>query len=334
MAYRIGIVGTGGISRHHGRAARLVKNAELGAVCDRSPEALERFDEEFQIEERYLDLEEMLAAANLDIAIIATWGSSHAEIAQRIAASGKVRAILCEKPISSTAAECEAMFAAAEASDVLLAEAFKFRFHPQHLKAKELVQEGAIGQLCNIRSTFTVAVDPRTRTPENNWRFNPLQGGGAVYDLGCYNLHHARFITGTEPLQLFALGFPGARSGVDESTAVLLEFPGEISAQFSLSHAYFNTQYAEISGTRGMVRIQQAWNNENQPVAIELHSRDGNQRFDFDPVDQFVLQLEHLCATLDRGTPHRIPASNSIANMKAMDAIFTSIKTGKPVKLA
>jgi xylose dehydrogenase (NAD/NADP) len=334
MSQRIGIVGTGGISRAHGRAAQAVENAELCAICDLSPEALEVFGEEFQVEGRYLDVEEMLAAADLDIAIVSTWGSTHAELVQRIAATRKVRAILCEKPISSTAAECEAMFASAHANDVLLAEAFKFRYHPQHIKAKELVQEGAIGQLYNIRSTFTVAVNPLHRTPASNWRFNPQQGGGAVYDLGCYNLHHARFIVGAEPVQLFALGVFGEPSGVDESTAVLLEFPGKISAHFSLSHAYFNTQYVEISGNEGMVRIPEAWNNENRPIAIELHNRDGIQQFDFEPVDQFALQLEHLCTTLDEGTPHRIPAENSLANMRAIDAIFTSINTGQPVKLA
>ena len=334
MTYRIGIVGTGGISQHHGRAIKAVENAELCAICDVSPQALERFGSEFQLESRYLDLEEMLKAENLDIAIVSTWGSLHAEITKRIAATRKVRAILCEKPISLNAAECREMFEAANASNILLAEAFKIRFHPQHIRAKELVEEGAIGELRNIRSTFTIAVDPENRKPELNWRFNRQQGGGAVYDLGCYNIHQARFIAGAEPVRLYAVGHFGEASEVDESTAVLLEFPGDVAAQFSLSHCYHSSQYVEISGTRGTIRIQEAWNNEDSPVAIQLYTRDGIQQFDFEPVNQFIPQLEHLCECLESGTPHRIPPENSLGNMRVIDAIFESIKTRQPVKLA
>jgi predicted dehydrogenase len=96
--------------------------------------------------------------------------------------------------------------AAGKEHGVLVAEAFKFRHHPMHLKAKELIEAGVIGDLLNVRSTFCTNSGRllAERTPESNWRFNKAQGGGSIYDLACYNIHHARYVFGEEPVRVFA----------------------------------------------------------------------------------------------------------------------------------
>lgn len=334
MSYRVGIIGTGGIAQAHGRAARSAVNAEVVAICDVSQEALDRFGDEFGVAARYQSLETMLAKENLDIVVICTWGVHHAEISNRVSRSRRVRAILCEKPICSTAAECEGMVAIANENGILLAEAFKFRHHPQHLKARELVESGAIGDVKMIHSTFTNAVNPTFMTPDQNWRFNRDQGGGAIYDLGCYNIHHARFMIGAEPIRVYATGHIGAYSQVNETVAVQLDFPGDVGAQFILTFRYFSTQSAEIYGTKGYLRIEKAWNNENSPVTLEARFANGDREtYNFAPVDQFTLQLNHLCDCLETGSPHRIPPEDSIANMKVIDAIYASMERHAPVEM-
>ena len=145
-------------------------------------------------ENRYLSLEEMLDAEDLDIAVICTWGAFHAEVGiQASLKSRQVKAILCEKPFTSTAAgggsvcRCGARERCAGSRGRL-----KFRHHPMHLKAKELIDSGAIGDFKAIRSTFCTGGGgggPETRRPEMNWRFNKAKGGGSIYDLACYNIH-------------------------------------------------------------------------------------------------------------------------------------------------
>ena len=103
--YRIGIVGTGGIARAHGTACQQVDIAEIAAICDVSQEAVNRYGDQFEVTNRYTDLDEMLNVENLDIAIICTWGASHAEIGIQIANSQQVKAILCEKPFTDNAAQ-------------------------------------------------------------------------------------------------------------------------------------------------------------------------------------------------------------------------------------
>ena len=254
MTYRMGIVGVGGIAYCHGRAAREAPEAELAAICDLSEESLGRFGEAFGVSRRYTDLERMLHEEEIDILVVSTWGNSHADISIRAARTGRVKAILCEKPISSTAAECEAMIKTAEKNDVLLAEAFKFRHHPCHLKAKELIEAGEIGKIYLIRSTFSAAVDPRFLRPDHNWRFNREKRGGAVYDLGCYCIHHARFIAGSEPNLVHARGHYGKKSEVPEAVAVQLQFPGEVSAQCAFSFGTMdprNLKFSALADTCG-----------------------------------------------------------------------------------
>lgn len=336
--YRVGLVGTGGIARAHGGACQALPNVELAAICDVAPAALDRFGREFGVTNRYLDLNTMLAAAALDIAIICNWGVHHAVTGIRLAQSGRVKAILCEKPFTSTAAEAVALVDAAQANGVLLAEAFKFRHHPLHLHAKQLVDEGAIGEVMSIRSTFCTGgngAGPETRRPEQNWRFNKAQGGGSIYDLACYAIHHARFIFGTEPIRVFAAQQSGIE--VDDGAAITLVFPNERTAQISVSFNSWQSQYAEICGTKGMIRIDKAWNNENQPTALELWQPGkmppGPTVSEFAPVNQFALQLQHLCACLISGAAHRIAPENSIGQMRVIDAIFASMATGQVVAL-
>ncbi len=332
MAYRIGIVGAGGISRAHGRAVARSHRAEIVAVCDVLPEAVARYRGEFDVRKGYADLGSMLDDADLDIAIICTWGRFHADLSNQIAKSQRVRAILCEKPIAQTAAECEDMVACANANGILLAEAFKFRHHPLHLKAKEILDSGRIGTLGNIRSTFCTGVSPDRRKPALNWRFNRAKGGGAVYDLGCYNTHHARFIACADPIRVYATGEFGDE--VDETVTALCEFPNRVTAQLTFSFKLAPSQYFEVSGSDGMLRTERAWNNENQPTTLEVHTRDGVEVHEFEPVDQFLNQLHHLCDCLDTGQSHRIPPENSIGNMKTMDAIYESMRTRRVVALS
>ena len=148
--YRVGLVGSGGIARAHGTACQALDGADLTAICDVSQDALDRYGEQFGVPNRYLNLDEMLEDANLDIAILSNWGAVHAETGIQIAKSQKVRAILCEKPFTNNAAEARQMVAAAKENGILLAEAFKFRHHPNAPQG-----EGVGGFGCNRRCADT-----------------------------------------------------------------------------------------------------------------------------------------------------------------------------------
>ena len=228
------------------------------------------------------------------------------------------------------------MFAAAAANDVLLAEAFKFRRHPQFLKIKELVDAGAVGEVRVLRTTFTTGGGKSRDSfrSEMNWRFDPQRGGGALYDLGCYCLHAVRFIVGSEPLSAFAVADYHEICGADFQDTIVLGFPGGVTAQITIGFGLEASQEFEVFGTTGSLRSGRAWNNEGHVVSVDATMPGGMRaRYDFPETDQFHLQLRHLADCLLNGTTHRISPADSIGQMRAIDAIFASMKSGQPERL-
>ena len=331
--YRIGIVGTGGIAHAHVNACKSLDEADIAAVCDINQESAIHFGDLFDVPSRYSSLEAMLSEESLDVAIICTWGHTHAEIANTLSRSGQVKAILCEKPLCKDTTEARDMVAVAETNGVILAEAFKFRHHPQHLKMKEVIDSGRLGNLHTIRSTFLAGPVPKENLhPDVNWRFNKIKGGGSFYDLGCYCIHHARFIADAEPVKVFAFGYIGPVSEIDEMASAVLEFPGEVTASINIGFRSYGSQTVEIYGENGVLTCDKAWNNENQPVSIEaVFKSGGRETYNFPPADQFALQLRHLFNCLEDGIPHRISPQDSIDQMRVIDAMFESIATGEAV---
>ena len=343
MIHKVGIVGTGENARDHGRACRDVEQAELVAICDISEEALKRFADEYGVSRRYTRLDEMLAQEELDIVVVSTWGVYHAQVSNTVARSGKVRAILVEKPISYTAAECEEMIAAARENDVLLTEAYKFRYHPQHIRVKEIIDSGRIGEIVSAHCTFS---SPLVRfAPTTNWRYYRERGGGSVFDAAGYLIHLSRYTIGLEPHRVYAVGNFIESSDAEMSAAILLEFPGGATATLTSSYQYGYCQATAILGTRGWIRMDLPFDQrsvrevefvekEELPAPVHVfHDNFDTEVYQFTPVSEFNLQLSHLCECLDTGRPPLISPEFSLGNMRVIDAVYESMRTGQPVDL-
>ncbi|MFZ4385812.1 MAG: Gfo/Idh/MocA family protein [Chloroflexota bacterium] len=332
-AIGVAIIGTGGIARAHARACREVEGVELVAICDVSPEALARFGDEWHVpaSNRYPSVEALTEAIAPDIAIISTWGISHATMGIHLAQSKRVRAILCEKPFTMDAREAVALVDACQASGTLIAEAFKFRHHPVHLEIRRRIDAGIIGEIVSVRSAFCQSVGAANRRPEANWRWDRARGGGSVYDLACYNIHHARHVFGCEPTSVYASGqFEGE---IDVASSIVLTFPGERTAVISVAHNTWRAHDVEIGGTHGQLRLENPWNNEDQSVTLVQVTAEGTQSTVFEPVYQFGEQLRHLADCVRTGAPHRIPPDDSISQMQTIDAVFRSLRSGEAAHL-
>jgi len=139
-------------------------------------------------------------------------------------------------------------------------------------------------------------------------------------------------VFGEEPERVFAAQQLGLET--DDAASIVLVFAGGRTAQISVGFNAFSSQYAEISGHRGMLRLDQVWNNENRAVAIEHRTPSGVEVVEFPPCFQFALQLQHLCECLAEGREHRIAPEHSVAQMRVLDAVKESMETGRAVELA
>ena len=332
---RVVIIGAGAIAFRHAAACRDLDGADLVAVCDVRRAAADALADRFGVSARYADLDALLVGDPADLAIVATWGAFHAEVVERLARSGRVRAILCEKPLAMDAPQAEAMFKVAADSGVLLAEAFRLRNQPIHHRAIELIRSGRIGDVVHVRNAMMWNLPPEDKDPTRNWRFDKAVGGGVTYDIGCYCINQLRWAMGDEPETVQAVARWGP-TGVDEHVTALATFPGGRTAEWCVSWQAGPAHVAEVLGSAGSVRIQNAWGDgPGTATVLEITDTRRNREVEeFAPTDQFWLQLQHMQDCLDNGTPHRIPPADSIAQMRVIDAVYASLSAGGPARVA
>ena len=147
--YRVGIIGCGSISHLHMKGYLGEERFEVVALSDPVAEARKDFGDRYDIGKRYADAREMLDEEGLDVVSICTWHKLHAPLTIAACARGP-KAILCEKPMAVNMGECDEMMIAARRNDVKLAIAHQRRFNPVWTDARNLIAEGAIGDVRHV----------------------------------------------------------------------------------------------------------------------------------------------------------------------------------------
>jgi xylose dehydrogenase (NAD/NADP) len=243
-----------------------------------------------------------------------------------VRAAAAAKHVLCEKPLALGEDEVDRIEAAGRAAGVVIAEGFMYRHHPQTLKVKELVDSGAIGDARFVRGTFRF---PLSRP--NDVRLRPEWGGGCLWDVGCYPLSLARFLLGAEPVEVFGSAVPGA-TGVDETFAGQLVFPGGVLAQFDAGFRSPFRAELEVAGTTGMIRVRHPWKpRPDQPLVVQRGSE--AETIAFEPVDRYRLEIEDLAAAICTGRPPRVTLAESRGNVRTIAALLQSAREGRPVRL-
>lgn len=249
---RWGILGTGNIARQFAAGVTSSARGQLTAVGSRQKQAAEAFARSFNIPQSLASYDDLLSNDTCDAVYISLPNTMHHEWTLKALRSGKH--VLCEKPLAMTVAQTEEMFDVARKYGCVLIEAFMYRAHPQTHKALELVRSGQIGRVKLIRTSFCY----RVRKTHGNIRFDPLLGGGALMDVGCYCLNFSRLIAGQEPDQLHGVSSKHP-SGVDEQTSVIGKFPDGTAMEFTVGMMTQADNTAFICGDEGYIRIPVPW---------------------------------------------------------------------------
>ena len=241
---RIGVIGVGFGATVHIPAFQS-EGLDVVAVCARRQERATEAAQRFGISKTFTDYRKMLQMDGLDAVSVVSPVANHYQMTMEALDAGKH--IICEKPFTQTAREAENLVAAVNDSDAFIAEAFKFRHHPMHLKARELIDAGAIGDVMTIRSTFYTwgggsREEQKVRLdPDKNWRFNKLKG-----------IHHARWTFGEDPVEVFATCRPGVE--VDVAAHIQFVFPSGGVAQIGVGFDTYSSQEFHIIGESGSLQ--------------------------------------------------------------------------------
>jgi predicted dehydrogenase len=251
----------------------------------------------------------------------------HVPISVEAATAGKH--VLCEKPVALTASEAERLIEARERAGVLIQEAFMVRHHPQWRRARELVRAGRLGDLRVVQGSFSYM----NRDPQNV-RNQAGIGGGGLYDIGCYPIVTARFLFESEPTRVVGQIEYDPNFETDRLASALLEFPRG-QALFVCSTQLVPYQRMQIFGTEGRIEIEIPFNAPpDRPCRIFVD--DGSRLADasaetesFEVVDQYTLQGDAFARAIREGMPLEFPLEDAISNMRVIDAIFRSGRSGQ-----
>jgi predicted dehydrogenase len=321
---RWGLLSTARINRSVIPPLRASSRNELAAVASRSRERAEAYAREWHIPQAFGSYEALLAAPDIHAIYISLPNDQHAAWCIRCAEAGKH--VLCEKPLALSVPEVEQIMAAARRHGTHIAEAFMYRHHPQTLKVRGMVAEGAIGAIRSLNGCFSFYLQGGT-----NVRWNPEQGGGSLWDVGCYPVSYARFVLGQEPVEVFGWQALTER-GVDHTFAGALRFPGDVLAAFDSSFQSPYRRRMEIVGERGTIFLDNPF-KPNLDDVIRLTRGGEVEVLPAPPMSLYAGEFEDMAAAVLDGKPQRIPLEDSLANTRALVALYESARMGRPVHL-
>jgi predicted dehydrogenase len=317
-----GIVSTADINRKVIPGAKASPKVELLGVASRELDRAQAYAREWEIPRPYGSYEELLADDEIEAVYISLPNTLHVEWSIRALEAGKH--VLCEKPLSRHPRDAAAAFDAAERSERVLMEAFMWRHNPQTARLVELVRDGAIGELRLVRSVFSYGL-----YDESNIRLRTEVEGGALMDVGCYNVSASRLLGG-EPERVFGEAWYGP-TGTDWVFTATMRFPGDVIATFDCGTALPNRDELEAIGSEGSLFLDDPW-HVLKP-GIELRRDDGVERIEIEREDSYRLELENLSdAIRGEGTP-LLGREDALGQARALEALHASATTNEPVTL-
>lgn len=266
--------------------------------------------------------EEVLADPEVEAVYIPLPNHLHGEWIKKCADAGKH--VLCEKPIDLDADQATEALDYAEKRGILVMEAFMYRFHPQWILAKKLVDVGEIGEPRSIQTIFCF----NNQDPENIRNIREY-GGGALLDIGCYAVSSARFLLGREPDRVAGRIERHPTFDTDVFVSALMDF-GPASAMFTVSTGLAPRQTVRVYGTGGSLTVNLPFNAyPDVPLEVTVETGVGTRSVMCGPADQYAEMFRAFAAALRSGGPVPTPPADAVANMRVLDAIVAAAETGQ-----
>ena len=299
----------------------------VAAIASRDLAKAQRAARDLGIPKAYGSYEELLADPAIDAVYNPLPNQLHVPWTVRAAEAGKH--VLCEKPLSLTAAEAETLLAVRSRTGVKIGEAFMIRCAPQWLRLGELLDQGRIGELRSVVGFFSYFnVDPA------NIRNQVESGGGALMDIGCYLIHSSRFAFRQEPTRVVARIERDPTMRTDRLTSAILDFPAGQSI-FTCSTQLVLYQRIHFLGTGGRIEIEIPFNApHDRPTRMFID--DGGDLTGktittetFPVCDQYTLQGDAFSRAILKNTDVPVSVEDGVRNMAVIEAVFRSAESGQ-----
>ncbi|WP_242187771.1 Gfo/Idh/MocA family oxidoreductase [Sphingomonas sp. CARO-RG-8B-R24-01] len=309
------------------------------ALVSGSPDKLHAVARQYGIKPEacysYADFDRIRDNPEVKVVYIVLPNAMHRLYCERAAKAGKH--VLTEKPMSISSQDGQAMVDACSKAGVKLMVAYRIQYEPYNRRAMQLVRSGKYGKLLAYHgvNTQTVAQDGHEQ-----WRHKKaMAGGGSLFDIGLYCLNTARFITGEEPIEIFATSYspPGDPrfAEVEETVSFTLRFPSHTIANCFTSYGGRDDKYQRLNLETAAMDMANSYQYTGQRLVIIGREGDATSTdaLTLSPKNQFAAEIDHMAdCVLTGGTPHT-PGEEGVQDHRLMEAIYESARTGRPVRL-
>ena len=313
--------------------------ARLVALVSGSPDKMTTVARQYGVAPEscysYEDFDRIRDNPDIQAVYIVLPNALHRSFTERAAAAGKH--VLCEKPMATTTADARAMISACNKAGVKLMVAYRIQFQPHHLKAREFVAQKTFGRLVAFSAGNAQTVHA---TAAQQWRHKrALAGGGALPDIGLYCLNTARFVSGQEPVEVFARTYspPGDPrfSEVEETVDFMLRFPSGLVAQCMATYGAREDKWQRLQMETATIEMPNAYDYQGQRLIVGRR-RDADKTQEelvLPRKNQFTAEIDHFAGCVRSGETPRTPGEEGLRDQIVMEAIYRSAKNGQPVAL-
>lgn len=322
---KFGLVGAGAIARSYVQAFKNSNYGELVAIADVRPEAAAALAKEANCPS-YNSHTEMLAATDLDAVVVCTPPSTHPEICLAIINLGIN--VLCEKPLSVDNLSAKKMLKASQQKGVILTMASKFRYVADVIKARELVNSGAIGEIVLFENAFTARVDMSSR-----WNSNPqISGGGVLIDNGTHSVDITRYFLGPLAEVQVVEGKRIQELPVEDTVRIFVKSTSGVMGNIDLSWS-INKEldyFLRIYGSQGTISV--GWKESKyrqSPQADWVVFGDG-----YNKIQAFSSQIDNFSQAILGQDQLLITAEDALASVEAVEAAYAALKQSRWTSIA
>ncbi|HEX7301949.1 Gfo/Idh/MocA family oxidoreductase [Lentzea sp.] len=321
---RIGVLGAATIAPTAViNPARSSTVAEVVAVAARSAAKARAFADKHGIPRVHGSYEELLADPAVDAVYNPLPNGLHGRWTLAALEAGKH--VLCEKPFTANAAEAATVAVAANASGLVVMEAFHYRYHPLAVRVDEIIRSGVLGPLRHVEASVCFPL-PKF----SDIRYDYSLAGGAVMDAGCYAVHMARLLGSEEPEVRSARALLREPS-IDRAMRASLRFPsghtGSVHASL-WSSAVLKLSLKAI-GENGTLRVLNPLSPQfRHRLSLRLKDKSSTERFGRRP--SYAYQLDAFTGAVLHGRPFPTTADDAVKNMAVVDAIYRA--AGLPLR--
>jgi len=319
---KFGIIGCSRIARKSVIPAILKSEfAELEIIGSRTVEKSKEFSTEFNCKKNGT-YDDVIFDDSINAVYISTPIGTHAELAMKAASAGKH--VYCEKSSTDSFTSAKEMVECSKNNNVRIMEGFMFRFHPQHQKVQELINNKKIGNIDSFYGSFGFP-----SFPEGDIRYNKELGGGFLNDSGCYPICASRMIFDQEPLSVFYHNSIDSKTGVDVKGTSILTYKNNKTASITYANGnYYQAKY-EVWGSEGVISLDRAYSVPSDFITkINLqynieNTWEGrkNEIIKVEPTDHFLKMIDIFCMEINGNSKLSLNFEKELLNQaKVMEA--------------